>query len=1229
MLHDTPTPSAPANPFPGLRPFEPHEYHLFFGRDGQSDELLRRLRQKRFVAVIGTSGSGKSSLVRAGLLPSLHGGLMVAAGSRWRVTIFRPGANPVGHLAEALNHEDGLGASGRDPEISRALTEATLRRGALGLVEAVRQARLPEGENLLIVVDQFEEIFRFKSTTAGQTADDAAAFVKLLLEATARRDLPVYVIITMRSDFLGDCAQFRDLPEAINDGQYLIPRMTRDQRREAVTGPVAVGGAEITPRLVNRLLNDVGDNPDQLPILQHALMRTWQQWAHETCREGPLDLDHYQSIGGMAEALSRHADKAYNELPDERSKTIAEKLFKLLTERGGDNRETRRPTRLAEISAVAEASEAEVVSVIDRFRRDGRSFLMPPVGVPLHSDTLVDISHESLIRGWGRLRGWVDDEAKSAVTFRRLAETAALHRAGEAGLWRDPDLSLALRWRETSRPNAAWGARYSPDFDAAMEFLEASQRERDEEREERQRQRRKTLRLTQALAAVLLAGLLLSLGLTAYALRASASAERERKQAEAQRQVAEEHRLAAEAARQKADEAREREAAARLDAENNFQRAEENRLMAEAARAEALASADRARRAQVAAEIERRNAVAAKDREEVARQNAELALRRANMISFRLANQELNENLTTLNLVDRISRIAPPHEQAYWHIIKAEARGNLKHHQDAINELDEAIKLDGKDPRPFVSRSYQHLLTKNPEGAAEDALEALKTTPYNAAAQQNRILALGSLNRYDEANDLLRKSIDSFMHRGHDQYSENALAPDIEKATKQRILIVESVDALTALNYERATLAASSGSGFPAALAEADRRPRSVDAYLFALNWAWLHEQLNPDNYGVLAVQGALWERAGYPQEAALAYQKFRSKHEEVRAQRYDELARWVRQTEPLAPRRAAAAMVAAGTDTRTVAFNAMTAWIRGDNKEAQGSYDKAVAADPDDIDIRMKRAFFHYHTEQFDRARDDFRHILRREGHNAYALLFNALAGFRAAERSSPDEIREGIEKARRLDPTFTPAQSELLDYGEELAELIAEKDPAAALDFLERGAKYNYPAPDAHFIIAKFLNKHGDHAGALKRIKLAIEASGDRRDFYAERARAEQGLAAASRSRGAAAPGGGAAARAQIMTHAEQGDAMVKFGDADGALDAYGKSLKGLDKLAREAGVDGVRCEVVMLLGKISKIAERRLSKADTAVYLQDMYGDLKGIEALIKEEIRRLSLSNSGVE
>ena len=266
------------NPYPGLRPFEADESDRFFGREAQTDELLRRLGRSRFVAVVGTSGSGKSSLVLAGLLPALRAGFLVASGSQWRIASMRPGGAPIESLASELH--GALYPDAGDDRFAGEMLEITLRRSSLGLVEAARQACLEPHENLLVVVDQFEELFRFRQAWAqSATQNPAASLLHLLLEAVRQSEIPIYVMITMRSDFLGDCAQFRDLSEAINDGLYLIPRMTRDQLRLAITAPAAMYGTAMTPRLVQELLNDVNDDPDQLPVLQHALMRTWSKWA--------------------------------------------------------------------------------------------------------------------------------------------------------------------------------------------------------------------------------------------------------------------------------------------------------------------------------------------------------------------------------------------------------------------------------------------------------------------------------------------------------------------------------------------------------------------------------------------------------------------------------------------------------------------------------------------------------------------------------------------------------------------------------------------------------------------------------------------------------------------------------------------------------------------------------------------------------------------------------------
>ena len=305
----------------------------------------------------------------------------------------------------------------------------------------------------------------------------------------------------MRSDFLGDCAEFKNLAEAVNEGEYLIPRLNRRQRAHAIEGPAKVGGGQMSPRLVQQLLNDIGDDPDQLPILQHSLMRTWEYWEeHSNDQTKPLDVEHYRAIGTMKEALSRHADEAHNQLPDDHHRKICERMFKSITERGNDGRGIRRPLPFSDLVEIVGGDEQALMKVIDDFRTTNRSFIMPLEHTEIHIGTVIDISHESLMRVWERLRGWVDEESQSARIYRRLAETSALHATGEAGLYHDPDLRIAITWRDEHHPNERWASRYSGDFNAAMKFLDDSQIQKEADEKAKEEARKRELEQAKALA---------------------------------------------------------------------------------------------------------------------------------------------------------------------------------------------------------------------------------------------------------------------------------------------------------------------------------------------------------------------------------------------------------------------------------------------------------------------------------------------------------------------------------------------------------------------------------------------------------------------------------------------------------------------------------------------------------------------------------------------------------
>jgi energy-coupling factor transporter ATP-binding protein EcfA2 len=611
-----------SNPFPGLRPFKIEESHLFFGREGQSDEVLLKLSKHRFVGVIGPSGSGKSSFIYCGVLPILYGGFLTGRSTDWEVVVTRPGAAPIDNLAQSLLKTDLIDKelSDEDQQIKKTIISSLLRSSSVGLVETIMQFKGDKEKNYLILVDQFEELFRFKDSSNIQSVNETLAFINLLMEAINHADVPIYVAITMRSDFIGECSQFPELTRQINDSQYLIPQMTREQKRRAITGPVAVGNAEIAPRLTQQLLNDLGDNPDQLPILQHALMRTWDYWSHFRDYDNePLDIKHYEAIGTMSEALSMHANEAFEELNDEQQRNC-EFLFKAITEkRGGGSYGIRRPTQLHEIAAIANTSEEKIIQVIEKFRDPGRSLLTPQYGVTLHSNSIVDISHESIMRIWNRLKNWVNDEADAVAMYKRLAEAADMFQQGKTSLWRPPDLQLALNWKEKHNPTLVWGQRYHPAYERTISFLEHSAEEYEIEQRAKELQQKRRLRTARVTAFIMATATVISLLFLIYAYYQQTIAERnerlaeeQKNRAEEQKNLADEQRLIAVAKEKEAQEqkdlAEKSAKTARIEEEKATRAAilaEDRRVEAERAKGIASQEAINARKAEKEANEER------------------------------------------------------------------------------------------------------------------------------------------------------------------------------------------------------------------------------------------------------------------------------------------------------------------------------------------------------------------------------------------------------------------------------------------------------------------------------------------------------------------------------------------------------------------------------------------------------------------------------------------------
>ena len=256
--------------------------------------------------------------------------------------------------------------------------------------------------------------------------------------------------------------------------------------KEGITRPGEVKDAGFRPftvdaDLVNRIINDAGDRPDQLPLMQHALMRTWNiavQRAGSDAGTVRLTLADFTTAGGLADALSLHADAAWDRIKDDpRQANLVRRLFLLLCDVTPDGQITRRRPRVDEVQAVTGASLDEIASVMRIFQEDERNFLLPPASTQLKPDVALDISHESLIRHWKRFNDWLTDETASVATLQRLRERAERWPKQET-LLQDPALTVALQWLQEQHPTPAWAERYGGGLDRVLDYLEESRKAR-------------------------------------------------------------------------------------------------------------------------------------------------------------------------------------------------------------------------------------------------------------------------------------------------------------------------------------------------------------------------------------------------------------------------------------------------------------------------------------------------------------------------------------------------------------------------------------------------------------------------------------------------------------------------------------------------------------------------------------------------------------------------------
>jgi formylglycine-generating enzyme required for sulfatase activity len=446
------------NPYRGLQVFDVNDDRFFFGREAQTQWLLEKLRssfgrrqESRFLAILGPSGSGKSSLGRAGLLSALKRG-EIEGSAEWLYAVCRPGADPLESLAVAMAD------TASQVQDLRTLGQTIAQLGqdyrTLHLSSRLAMRRHPERQ-LVIFIDQFEEVF-----TVCENENLRQAFFDNIFYAANSVQGQTVVVITMRTDFYGKCSSYPNLAATLSDRQMLVGAMSRSELRSAIERPCQLAGCEFEIGLVTTLLADAENESGALPLLQHVLLELWKKRAGRV-----LTYDAYEAVGRLEGALEQRAEEVYQRL-SEHEQMLCRRILLRLTQPGEGTEDTKRRATLRELGAKEENNEID--SIISVLTAPDCRLLTTDKDKGIGGEPVVEISHEALIRSWTRLRGWIEESRQSLRIQRQLTAAAAEWEANarnDSFLYSGARLANALEWAELQNEDLN---------DEEREFLEAS-----------------------------------------------------------------------------------------------------------------------------------------------------------------------------------------------------------------------------------------------------------------------------------------------------------------------------------------------------------------------------------------------------------------------------------------------------------------------------------------------------------------------------------------------------------------------------------------------------------------------------------------------------------------------------------------------------------------------------------------------------------------------------------
>lgn len=735
----------------GLRPYLKEENDYFYGRDREVERLLQILQKDKLVTLIGASGSGKSSLINAGLIPRLEKGFLAQAGKQWAICNFRPGISPFENFAYSLTSEGCLTLDGKANTEDYGLYLQILEDlGSLGLTEIYSKSEINNKKNLLVVIDQLEDLFTFNRFFNSNESEQDDLLFDIVARTAKIKDTAIYFALVIQSEYFSNLSQYTKLQEIISKSQYAIPNLTQLAISEIIENTFLNQGLGFTNDAFESIIEPLLTDSTLLPNFQFLISQLiLSKTSYVSNENQKFNIDDINKLGGLSYCIQKFFDATYRSL-DDKEKSKFEKINKALY--GFEIENDGKYETVEKISEISGLTTREISEIIFRFKEtiDESFEIVPRTITGVKKNQLRDLNPDDILsnkyyfqRNWKQEKDWFKEEEESFKSFKYFSELTENFNSGKASLLFTPELELAEEWIKNKYHNANWAKKYSFNYQNTINYINRSitHHQQNREREEnRLKRKKKTTRIVVSVMSLLV---IIAFGLFINSTFAERRALESKEKADINAKLANDARKKASLAREKAESLRIEAEMARENAESEKILAVKARERAELERSRALIANKKANDQTQIAKKQKEVAESERERAENERKNAENA-REESENRRKIAEIE-SEFYPLVRKMERLIEYSNNSDQGY------KKKVNLSI-EEALQKLDEHKKIQ------------------------EEIYGFSEETEGTYVILQTALRVLEGKNNYNETSMKLYKLIPNAAIRSIDAFNESLLA---------------------------------------------------------------------------------------------------------------------------------------------------------------------------------------------------------------------------------------------------------------------------------------------------------------------------------------------------------------------------------------------------------------------------------------------------------------------